>query len=295
MIQIKYKALFDIELLHSFYNSGKTGDLQLLPTAACSLLIQRLGLRYIPTNNGGKLFAKVTSSGGLDFMKQPLLPGTCFSFVLHLSNNLFENFTAVSISKPRGQHYYFNNIGNNISAAGSPLLVSDTVTKLVSDADLLPFISNTFSYTHTNVAATQNGVLQFDNGEILEQSLNNQNNIFNFSFDLNKASGGRAKFLIEGVEKLKFYAINTATTSGEYGMVDIFYDTSLNAAYQFQLADNSVETKHYKIAFGNRKTKWRYIISKKYNQAVSAVQVSKTNGSPIAFTAQPGAPAGQSG
>jgi len=67
----------------------------------------------------------------------------------------------------------------------------------------------------------------------------------------------------------------------------------LPTAYQFQQADNAITTKLYKIPFTNRSTKWRYVVTKQFNQAVTGINISKTNGTPINFSAQPGAPAGQ--
>jgi hypothetical protein len=294
MIRIKYKELFEIEILHSFYTSGKCADLVLAPTAGCSIQMQQLGLRFLPTVNGGKVFAKVDTVAGTDFIRQPLPVGINLSFTLQLVNRNFENFTDITLLKPQGNRYYFNNIGANISGTGFPLLVENTASKIVSDDDLLPFISNSFSYEHHNAAPTQSSVLQFiDSGEIFEQTLSNHQNVFNFNYDLKKTTGGRAKFFVEGIEKSFFYVTDAAINADVFALIDIFYSNSLNAAYQFLLPDNSVQSKQYKIAFKNRQTKWRYRISKKYNQAITNVTVGKTTGIPILFTAEAGAPAGQ--
>ncbi len=294
MIIIKYKELFDLEILHSFYISGKCPDVELIPSAACKILLQTFGLRFLPTTFGGKVFAKVTSVGENDFIKNPLPADTKLIFLLRLKNRLFENFSSLDLNKPANNHYYFNNLVNNISADGLPLLAADTATKIVSNADLLSFATNSFSFTHTNVAPVQNSSLQFiDNGEQFDQQLNNHNDTFNFTYDLQKTLGGRARFTIEGVDKILFYTLQTADAANIFGVVEIFHNTTLNNAYKFQLADNSIVSKFYKIPFGNRLTRWRYVITKKFNQNVTGVTVAKTNGSPIAFSSFPGPPAGQ--
>jgi hypothetical protein len=86
--------------------------------------------------------------------------------------------------------------------------------------------------------------------------------------------------------------VNSYEFADMFGLIEIFYKSDLPATYQFLQSDNSVESKFYKVAFANRATKWRYIISNKFNQAVSGVSVAKTNGSPISFAAQSGAPPG---
>ncbi len=294
MIHIKYKALFDLEFLHGFYTSGKCPDIEMMPSIECIVTMQRFGLKFLPTAVGGKLFAKVDTVGTKDIIKNPLPDGTKLSFVLKLKRSVFENYTELNLNKPRTSHYYFNNLVNNISATGDPLLVNNTSTKIVSDADLLPFVSNSFSYTHSSTVATASGELDFiDTDEKFSQSLDNYNNTFNFSYDLKKTPNGRAKFFVEGAEKAFVYVIDASDNAEAFGVVEIFYKDTLSSAYQFQKTDKSIDTKSYKISFANRSTKWRYIVTKKFNQGVTGISISKANGPAINFTAQAGAPAGK--
>lgn len=78
-----------------------------------------------------------------------------------------------------------------------------------------------------------------------------------------------------------------------FGVIEIFHKTALPVEYQFQKVNNSVDRKFYKIAFTNRYTKWRYHITKKFNQAITSVTVGKTNGALIIFSPKAGFPAGQ--
>lgn len=290
MIKIKYKTLFSVEFTHAFYSSGKCADIALQPSESCATLIKALGLRFLPTDFGGKLYAKVD---GTDIIKNPLAQGTKFTFLLKLKNNLFENITDLNTIKPAGNHYYFNNLSENLSA-NEPLLVANKTNKIVSDADLAPFISNSFSFAHSSNLATQTGKLEFtDSGESLEQLLDNSNNVYNFSFDLNKSTGGRTRFLIDGSEKASFYSINPREVSDVFGVVEIFYKGDLNSAYQFQNNDHSISTKNYKIPFKNRSTKWRYIITKQFNPSINTIKVAKTNGSSIDFTLLGSSPPGK--
>ncbi len=292
MIQIKYKAVFDFEILHNFYSSGKCPDLEMVPTKNCQALLQYLGLRFLPADFGGKLFAKVVTISGKDIIKNPIPENTKFTFLLKLKKNVFENFTDLNLKKPKTSHYYFNNLTNNISSAGAPLLVANTASKAVSDLDLMPFVRNSFSYVHPDTAAKQNSEILFvDRGESFQQSLDNAGNVFNFSYDLRKTPGGRAKFFIEGAEKAFVYVTDPpGFYSDVFAIVEIFYKSSLPSSYQFQQPDNSIETKFYKIAFTNRSTKWRYIVIKKFNQSVTGLTIAKTNGTAIGFTSQVASP-----
>ena len=294
MIQIKYKALFDLEFLHTFYTSGKSPDIEMVPTSQCITTMQYFGLRFLPTEAGGKLLAKMKTEAGKDVIKNPLPDGTKFSFALKLKNTFFENFTELNVSKPKGSHYYFSNQTNNISVDNFPLLVINTASKVASDGDLMPFAGNSFSYTHNSTIATAHSELNFiDSGEKFSQSLDNNNDVFNFSYDLKKTNGGRAKFIVEGAGITSMYVVNPSNDSNLFGIVEIFYTATLATAHQFLNADKTVDTKFYKIAFASRATKWRYIVSKQFNQAITSINVSKANGSPITFAEQPGAPPGQ--
>jgi hypothetical protein len=285
MIQIKYKPLFDLEILHNFYLSGKCPDLELSPTKNCQVLLQLLGLRFLPTEFGGKLFAKVNTVGNKDFIKNPIPVNTRFSFLIRLKKNVFSSFTNLNLNKPAASHYYFNNLVNNLSANSFPLLVADSASKIVSDKDLLPFISNILSHVHNSTNATQSSELKFiDSGESFQQSLENHNNVFNFTYDLNKSQGGRAKLFVEGTEKALMYATEPINNSGLFGVVEIFYKENLPASYQFQQTDNSIETRSYKIAFSVRSTRWRYLVTRKFNQSVTGITIAKTTGAPISFT-----------
>ena len=288
MIQIKYKPVFDLEILHNFYSSGKCPDLEMIPTKSCQALLRQTGLRFLPAEHGGKVFARVIEKADKDIIKSPIAENTKFSFLLKLKKNTFENFTDLNLSRPKTSHYYFNNLATNISATGSPLLVTDTARKAVSELDLLSFTHNSFSYAHASAADKQDSELQFiDTGESFQQSLNNAGNVFNFSYDLRKTPAGRAKFFIEGAEKAFIYVSDPAEFyNNVFAVVEIFYKSSLPSSYQFQQSDNSIDTIFYKIAFLNRLTKWRYVVTKKFNQAITGLSVAKTNGTTIGFTPQ---------
>jgi hypothetical protein len=238
MIQIKYKLLFEMEILHSFYRSGKCPDFILIPTQACKILLNSFGLRFLPTAFGGQVYTKVNTD---DTIKRPLIEGSCFSFSMVLKSPHFENFSELNTAKLKGTRYYFNNLTNNLSADSSPLLLANSTSKVVSDTDLLPFVSHSLSYKHESTATVQDSSLQFiDSGEVFSQSLNNHNNVFNFSYDLKKSNGGRAQFFVEEVEKAQVYVLPSNGSLDAFGIIEIFYKSSLPTEYQFQKKNTTV-------------------------------------------------------
>ena len=293
MIKIKYKVIFSLEFAHTFYTSGKCPDLEIVPSESCAMLIKSLGLHYLPSVFGCKLFAKVNNVSGNDIMQNPLPEDVKFTFLLKLKNQNFGNITNINLIKPAGSRYYFNNLVNNLAADSTPLLVANTTSKIVSDSDLLRYVTGSFSSVESSTATNQTGKLTFtDSIESAEQVLNNSNNVFNHNFNLQKHESGRAKFLVDGTEKVSFYSIKAGELSDLFGVVEIFYRATLPADYQFQNGDNSVTSRTYRIAFSNRQTKWRYIITRKFNPEIASVTVAKTNGTSINFTLLSGTPAG---
>ena len=294
MIRIKYKELFTLDVMHNFYESGKSADFRIVPSAACEQILRSFGLRLILTPTGIKLFANVNTTGGADRIINPLPESTCFTFLLLLQNRNFANFTQLDLERPAQHRYYFNNLVNNISAAGDPLLVANTASKVVSNNDHLKFIYNNYTFLHTSPAAQQTSELRFiDSGESFTQTLQNNENAFQFNFQLQKTQGGRAVFFVEGVEKDRFFVSSQSDAQDLFGVVQVFHKASLNNNYKFQQDNNEITTRSYKIAFANRATRWRYVISRKFNQSITGVSVAKANGTPIAFSPLPGAPAGK--
>lgn len=286
MIKIKYKALFTIEFPHPFYTSGKCGDIAVVPSEDCYSLIKSLGLRFLPNEFGATLYGKVKET---DIMCNALPEGTKFSFLLKLRNNSFENISKLNLLKPSNSKYYFNNLKKNMSS-GKPLLVADTASKVVSDDDLIPFFSNSFSFSETILETSQTGKLEFlDSGQSLIQTLESSNKLFNFSFNLNKATKGRTVFSINDVEKSSFFSIAAHEKADIFGVVDIFYQTSLPPANQFQNINKSITTKNYCIPFLNRSTKWRFLVTKKFNREIFGVSAKKTASPSLNFTTVAGA------
>jgi hypothetical protein len=293
MIQLKYASLFEIEILHDYYADKKCRDLIVVPSAATSQLLTQLGLRYIKTDTGCRVFAKVTESAGKDFVKTPVPDNTRFVFLLQSQNSSFETFTQLSLDRQPRQRYYFNNLTENPGAANAPLLVANQLTKKVSNDDLLRFERNTYQFTYAGAAVT-NGEVRFkDNGERFIKEFDNPTGNFNFSFNLQGATGGRADFFTGAAKQDSFYLEENGVGQNCFGVIEIFHRGTLPGTYKFINNDKSVAAKKYALPFANRQTTWRYTVNKKFNTAVTDVKIKKANGGAIDFTKKNGTPAGQ--
>ncbi len=287
MIRIKYKALFSLQFTHAYYKTGKCPDILVVPSAECNTTLHALGLRFLQTDSGASIYAKVNET---DKMMQLLPENTKLTFLLQLKNNLFHNITDINLLRSPGQVFYFNNLAAQNAAEG-PILVSDTNTKIVTSDDLVRVATNFFNFADSGTTTSKTATLTFiDSGDQLTQTVDNVDNTFNFSFDLNKSNRGRAVLNIDGTEKSSFYALNTAAVSDLFGIAEIYFNASLPESVQFLLADGTLATKHFQVPFGNRSTKWRYIITRKFNTEIDTLTVGKTNGTSINFAVSNGPP-----
>jgi hypothetical protein len=294
MIQVKYASLFEVVFLHDYYKDELCRDIIVTPSPACQQTLRQLGWRIVNTDTGCKVFGKVTEVNNVDFLNIPVPENTRLVFLLQLRNRSFGTFTQLSLSKKQDEYFYFNNLVTNLGQGNTPLLVANAGSKKVSDSDLLRFERNSYRRSHTSNALTHTGEVRFtDNGELFSQKLDNNKDQFNFSLDLREATGGRASFFLDGNKQDDFYLEDSGVGTDCFGVIEIFHRAALPDTYRFVNSNRSVATKKYQIRFANRQTKWRYVVTRKFNIQVDEVKIKKTNGGGIDFTAQGGTPVGQ--
>ncbi|HEX2629782.1 MAG TPA: hypothetical protein VHM26_12235, partial [Chitinophagaceae bacterium] len=279
MIQVKYASLFEVVFLHDYYKDELSRDIIITPSPATERTLRQLGWRMINTDTGCKVFGKVTEINKVDFLNIPVPENTRLVFLLQLRNRSFETFSLLKLDKKQNEHYYFNNLVNNIGQNNAPLLVANTGSKKVSDNDLMRFERNTYRRDHTSNALSHIGEVRFtDNGEIFSQTRDNNEDQFNFSFDLREATGGRASFFLDNNKQDDFYLEDNGVGSDCFGVIEIFHRAALPNEYRFVNNDRSVATKKYTIRFANRQTTWRYNVTRKFNTQVNEVKIKKSNG-----------------
>lgn len=286
MIQIKYTSLFEIEFLHDYYTDKLCRDISIIPSIECSIMLSKLGLRFIATETGCKVFARTNKNGTNEILKSPLPDNTRLVFLLVLKNKLFQSFTQLGVAGNDNSYFYFNNLDENIGADASLNLVKDKTTRKAGSGDIKKIKLNTYQFNHSSAAASRKGEIIFtDTGEKLIQVLNNNAGKFNFSFDLKKASLGRAGFFIEGNNNSvdSFYSANASDRQDIFGIVEIFHQSTLSNAYKFIGNNRIVSFRKYKIHFANRQAIWRYNVLKKFSTGTTSVEIKKVNGTTIEF------------
>lgn len=117
----RFVKLFDLEILHDYYVSGKSGDFYIQPTADTLKLIK--GYRSIFKTRSLEVGARSTSGLSVvyeatDLIDTPLIPITTevrFRFFMKLVNPVFLNFTELPAKNNASEIFYYDNTG------GTPL------------------------------------------------------------------------------------------------------------------------------------------------------------------------------
>jgi len=289
MIQIKYISVFEVELLHDYYRDKRCRDFSIAPSFECAALLQNFGLKFISTPSGFKVFARVDEIDNKNFLRTPIPEKTKFTFLLYLKTPAFTTFSQVDLNKKADQHFYFNNLGENIGVGDTALLVTNSTDKKVSNTDLMTFRSGSYAFiNNSEVDEKQIKLLYTDTGEQFQQVLDPGKVISRkiFSFSLNTT--GRAKLFLGSDEKENFYVTSQVDRQDFFAVVEIFSTKVLKDKYQFIKKDSTTErfevsTMKYKIPFASRKSIWRYNVARKFNKAVSGISIKKESGSVIEF------------
>lgn len=101
---MKYTTLFTIEILHDYFESGRAGDIQFTPTAACRQRLQ--GLKAFTKSWQNKLYVIVPTTDGT--RPAVALPAAeTFEFFWQPTDSQFFNYTQLPIGP--GQRYYCHN------------------------------------------------------------------------------------------------------------------------------------------------------------------------------------------
>lgn len=121
-MNLKYKTLFSIEVLHDYYSDKRCQDFEILPTAATALVLKGQGM--LSKTIGNKLMVLLR----VDETAKPLIDfgiAGKLSFFMKLRNPRFNNFTNLDYLPSEPKKYYFSNA--NQSKVGTTLYLSSKI------------------------------------------------------------------------------------------------------------------------------------------------------------------------
>lgn len=285
MVRIKYTELFEVDVLHDYYNSGRSADFIFQPTEACVHLLRRYNLIYKARETGFSIYSEVNTREEGIKMKVPFSNMEKFTFLMKLKNPNFVNFSELPLTPALNAFYYFNNLTNNIAGDGDLLLGSTNSLKSVSETDLIKKIGRFYSYDYSSDQLELAGALKsLDFNQSLQVQERGKEGHFSFKLDTIPLPEGRGEFWIDGAKQEDFYLAHTSFKEDFFAIVEVFYKDGLSSDYRFMEPDGSIQAKSYKIKFKSRATTWRYILNKRNGSELSDLVVEKNSEPAIAFT-----------
>lgn len=264
MILYKYIKILNLKIMHGFYSSFYTSDLELEPTPECSLLLKNLGIVFKKHKYGLSLFGDVAQ--GITLLKG--IPDDArFSFLIKLKNRHFHNFSNIPFPG-KEQFFYFNNKSANADGVfgqpGNKLLLTNN--NYVGRQDLMKKVTGTYNFPLPGNGSSKTAKLSFiDLGVTYQETADSVDGFYHFQFDMKNAPSGRCKLTIDAsvVAVDNFYYLNEVHMGSTFGIVELFATAA--AENTFVTNGNQPDYKDFKIAFEKRSTIWRYKITNTLN------------------------------
>jgi len=188
--------------------------------------------------------------------------------------------------------YHFNNLSAN-AQEGALLLSADRGSPFVSALDTIELRPQQFDYRSDHGSATAAVEIRdaWDRPRV-QETVAVVAGILAYRIDLRRTAPGPFTLLVDGVTKLRFYADDQLIGRRIWGLVDIYRDDSVPAAYQFTdpAQQHTVVPKTYRLEIDKRRTFWKYYVALKYrlkNQAPDDWPADWPSDWEIVYTADP--------
>lgn len=261
MFDINFNPLFTVQILHKYYTDGICPDLIITPSSDTQLALKEYNMvwrQYINMLTIGMLTD--ASNNTLPF--QTVLPNQRLTFLLQNKNPLFFNFTDLPLEDVNGNVLYFTNRNNNL-VGGIPYLSAPGAAGLVSAKDFLLLAGNVFDYALSpSLASGTVNIKDFYTGT----ALGSQNFTFaglqnSVPVDLSALDTGKYVLSITGQTPYTVYYCSDFTGNNYCGVIDIFNDSTVPAAYRiFNKTTKKFTSPAFQISFPDRPTIWKYIL-----------------------------------
>ncbi len=253
-----YNILFRFEVLHNFYASGLSLDINIQPTAATK---QKLaGSRHLLRQKDN---SPLILFEAIDDQRSPLIAFTGdvkLVFTGRLANPYFSNFTQLP-AKEAEQVYVYDNLSGN-ALQQTPAYIRPQVFA--------------FAFTTTRVNATLE-IADRDGTVILNKTVHNSDKVFSENLKLLGVEGLH-RFTVtttQGVEvDQQIYISNDFSTNKPWCIIEIFQ----KGAVQFNYA---VETA-YQLQFTAQAKPWQFnlLLRQGYQNATFTIEDKENYGSP---------------
>ncbi len=256
-MKIEFGSLFEVEILHDFFASGRAPCFRVQPTAPCRLELARLGLLFKETKMGFFVLYECEGDGAEKAHPKRSLSGASFSFIVTAIDPVVLNYSDLPMDSPTGSIYRFQNLQDN-RQSGSLLLSVENTGPFVTAKDRLELRAGAFGVRLETAEAGLPLRVTGETGEVvLSREAQAVEGVIETWVDLSARPPGVYRLVVGGPERT-FYASDELSGKTAFGVIDIASDSRVPPAYRFLDAQGDVAARRYTIRFGQRQTFWRY-------------------------------------
>lgn len=290
-MELEYNTLFDVEILHNYYDSGIAEDFTITPAGTCRQDLLDHGLLFRTTPKGfAVLYGLTRNDNGSPQPLRPLEKALKLSFAIASANPYLTNFSNLPLDGGNDQVYHLHNLNDN-PQGGKFLLTSERTSDRLTQHDRIKLKPQSFQYTSkVNTSQAEIDVVNDTGKMVLKKLVETTEGIISCPVNLKDGPPGKFILKVEGTRELEFYASNELMSKSIFAVIDVFFTDNVPDAYRLIDDDNKPLPKTYTLRIDRRETYWRYYVVMKYRTDTSSGDLSITSpdisGSPVVFEKQ---------
>ncbi len=297
-MKLSYKPLFWVHLRHTFYRQGLSlSDFKVSPTADTECLLKDRGLLFRSEPESFAIFAEVIPDSDPPTLKHAIgQENLSLRFLLEPLHVYLFNISQLDHYRMGRELFCFDNLNND--QADGHLYLGDSVAAARLGAPVSLQTSAIVDYRFmTSVSSAQLSLFdrfgkQLDSRSV--QAPPGQGMLTGYRYDLSSVLGmtpGRYRLQDNHGGGRLFYCDPGLFGGNVFGVIEMFNRTEqltpdntdrVPAAYRFLNGDQLIGTGAFSLQLEHRSTRWRYIVSKKYdNNSINLAQLTVTG--PVMF------------
>ena len=293
MFRIAAESLIKVDVLHSYYQSGRSPDLKIVPSQDTQRLLKNFKQYFLPQAAGFEIGLQVRSVTPPDTFEPyiPLDQPYKFTFYFFSKNpHLFTFSDLPTQRQPNEIIYLSNRFDKSFNSNGTDLLLlsgHNAGDSFVSENDFVRLVAGFFKYTLSQPNALVT-IADSLTGTVVWPTVESpQGEGGTIECDLSKLPNGRYRLEEDNGFFVELFKDNAAAAAGVLGVIEIFSDTPA-PDHQFLETIASDVVAHpitYNVRFLARNSTWRYFVIAQ-SEGVLLNNFSITNPAPDNFTSE---------
>jgi hypothetical protein len=277
-MRLQYDMLFDVELINTYFGQSPSAEFEIEPTSACVAALKNNGLLFKKMPYGFCVVYEYRTDGvGHRTPVRSISENECFSFVLNAKSPYLASYSELPLNGPQPGIYGFHNLTGNLRD-GKYLLTSDTSTSYVTGMDLIELCQSRITQAVGGDGSGHHVVAKngFGNTVLYIMTQATENPVA-CEIDLEGHGPGQYSLEVDSVEQRRIYSSNALCALRPFGVVDIYFGSTVPAGFSPVNSDGTVTKKRFTIQISKRELYWRYLVALKYRSGLKAEDLSLTH------------------